>query len=263
MNQALPVQPSRLNFGGNLPLVQLLHPRQHTRSVLISLLVGVLLGALAVIFLSWPLWAVTALVIVALLPAGVLKWQDDRRLFGATAMVLSIVLTTQGLHTIEHLVQWVQYHLLYWTMRQSSGLLSPANAEWVHFVWNWLVLIAVIILIAGGMRNKWAWLLLTVAFFHTVEHSYTFLRYQLVLRELTAMDVLNVTAQGLPGIVGRDGWLARSIWTRGTFLCSIPGLTTAIRLDIHFWWNAIEMSLLVMAGHVYMRSILGEHRVVR
>lgn len=263
MNQAWPVQPSRLNFGENLPLVQLLHPRQYTRAVLISLLVGVALGALAVIFLSWPLWAVTALVIVALIPAGVRKWQDDRRLFGATAMVLSIVLTTQGLHTIEHLVQWVQYHLLFWTMRQSSGLLSPANAEWVHFVWNWLVLIAVIILITGGMRNKWAWLLLAVAFFHTVEHSYTFLRYQLVLRELTAMDVLNVTAQGLPGIVGRDGWLARSIWTRGTFLCTIPGLTTAIRLDIHFWWNAIEMSLLILAGHVYMRSVIGEKRAVR
>jgi hypothetical protein len=263
MNQALPVQPSRLNYGVNLPLLQLLHPRQHTRAVLISLLVGVLLGTLAVQLFSWPLWAVTALVIVALLPAGVLKWRNDRRLFGATAMVLSIVLTTQGLHTIEHLVQWVQYHLLYWTMRQSSGLLSPANAEWVHFVWNWLVLIAVIILIAGGMRNRWAWLLLAVAFFHTVEHSYTFLRYQLVLRELTAMDVLNVTAQGLPGIVGRDGWLARSMWTRGTFLCTIPGLTTAIRLDIHFWWNAIEMSLLILAGHVFMRSVIGQSGGVR
>lgn len=263
MNQALPAQPSRLNFAVNLPLLQLLNPRQYTRIVLMSLLVGLLLAALAVSLLGWPLWAATAIVLVVLLPAGVLKWRDDRRLFGATAMVLSIVLTTQGLHTIEHLVQWTQYHLLLWTMRQSSGLLSPANAEWVHFVWNWLVLIAVIILIAGGMRNKWAWLLLAVTFFHTVEHSYTFLRYQLVLRELTAMDVLNVTAQGLPGIVGRDGWLARSEWTRGTFLCSIPGLTTAIRLDVHFWWNIIEMSLLIIAGHVYMRSLLGQNRTVR
>lgn len=258
MNQAVPIQSGILRSSLSLPLLQLLHPRQYTRAVLVSLLLGVLLGTLAVTVLSWPLWAATAIVMVTLLPVGVLKWRDDRRIFGATAMVLSIVLTAQGLHTVEHLAQWAQYHLLFWTMRESSGLLSPANAEWVHFVWNWSVVLAVLLLIRGGMRNGWTWLLLAVALLHSVEHSYTFLRYQLVLRELTAMDVLNVTAQGLPGIVGRDGWLARSVWTRGTFLCTIPGLTTAIRLDIHFWWNAIEMSLLILAGHVFMRSVIGD-----
>lgn len=254
MHQVLPAQPGYVLFGETFPLARLLHPRQHTRLVVISLLAGFVVSALAVSLLEWPLWAATAIMLVVLLPAGILKWRADRRLFGFTAMALSIVLTTQGLHTIEHLVQWTQYHVLFWTMRQSSGLLSPANAEWVHFVWNWLVLIAVVVLMAGGMRNKWAWLLLAVAFFHTVEHSYTFIRYQLVLRELSAMDLLNVTAQGLPGIVGRDGWLARSPWTRGTFICTIPGLTTAIRLDVHFWWNTIEMTLLLLAGHVFLRS---------
>ncbi len=255
MNQALPTQPGYILFGATFPLVRLLHPRQHTRFVVISLLVGFVISVLAVRYLAWPLWAATAIMLVVLLPAGVAKWRNDRRLFGFTAMVLSIVLTTQGLHTIEHLVQWAQYHVFFWTMRQSNGLLSPANAEWVHFVWNWLVLIAVLILMAGGMRNKWAWLLLAVTFFHTVEHSYTFIRYQLVLRELSAMDLLNITAQGLPGIVGRDGWLARSPFTRGTFICTIPGLTTAIRLDVHFWWNAIEMTMLLIAGHVFLRSL--------
>ena len=169
-------------------------------------------------------------------------------------MILSILVTAQGLHTVEHLVQWTQYHVLYWTMRQSNGLLSPANAEWVHFAWNWLVLIAIVLLIGGGMRGGWMWLLLAVAAFHTIEHSYTFIRYQMVLRELSAMDVLNVTAQGLPGIVGRDGWLARSEWTRGTWICGIPGLTTAVRLDVHFWWNALEIGLLLIAGHVFLRQ---------
>ena len=32
------------------------------------------------------------------------------------------------------------------------------------------------------------------------------------------------------------------------------GLTTAVRLDVHFWWNALEMALLLMAGHVYLRK---------
>jgi hypothetical protein len=98
-------------------------------------------------------------------------------------------------------------------------------------------------------------MLLAVAGFHAVEHTYTFIRYQMVLRELTAMDLLNVTAQGLPGIVGRDGWLARSPWTQGTFICTIPGLTTAIRLDVHFWWNAIETALMLVGAHVYLRTL--------
>lgn len=236
------------------PLLRLLNPKQHTRIALALSIVGVSASYLAVA-LGWlPLWGATALTLIILLPAGVLKWRDDHRRYGATIMVLSILVTAQGLHTIEHLVQWAQYHLLFLTMRQANGLLSPANAEWVHFVWNWLVLIAVAALMIGGMRERWMWLLCIVAAFHTLEHSYTFIRYQMILRELTAMDVLNVTAQGLPGIVGRDGWLARSELTRGSWICTIPGLTTAVRLDVHFWWNAIEMALLVVAGHLYLRK---------
>ncbi|MFN3980619.1 MAG: hypothetical protein ACK4SA_09575 [Caldilinea sp.] len=246
--------PQMLDIQTAFPLLRLLNPKQHTRLVLALLLIGLIISYLAVAMGWLPLWGATALTLVVLLPAGVLKWRDDCHRYGATIMGLSILATAQGLHTVEHLVQWTQYHLFYLTMRQSNGLLSPANAEWVHFVWNWLVLIAVVALMFGGMRGVWMWLLLVVAAFHTIEHSYTFIRYQMILRELTAMDVLNVTAQGLPGIVGRDGWLARSEWTRGTWICTIPGLTTAVRLDVHFWWNAIEMTFLALAGHFYLRK---------
>lgn len=236
------------------PLLRLLNPKQHTRFVLISLLVG-LVASYTTVALGWlPLWGATAMTLIILLPAGLLKWRDDHRRYGATVMTLSIMVTAQGLHTVEHLVQWAQYHWFYLTMRQSNGLLSPANSEWVHFTWNWLVLIAVIILLVGGARGTWMWLLFAVAAFHTIEHSYTFIRYQMILSELTAMDVLNVTAQGLPGIVGRDGWLARSELTRGTWICTIPGLTTAVRLDVHFWWNAIELAFLLVAGHFFLRE---------
>jgi hypothetical protein len=248
------VAPGAFAIQDALPLLRLLNPKQHTRVVLASLAIGLIVSYLAVALEWLPLWAATALTLVVLLPAGVLKWRDDFHRYGATLMGLSILVTAQGLHTIEHLVQWAQYHLLLLTMRQANGLLSPANAEWVHFTWNWLVLIAVVALMVGGMRGRWMWLLFAVALFHTIEHSYTFIRYQMILRELTAMDVLNVTAQGLPGIVGRDGWLARSEWTRGTWICTIPGLTTAVRLDVHFWWNALEMALLLIAGHLYLRK---------
>jgi hypothetical protein len=70
-----------------------------------------------------------------------------------------------------------------------------------------------------------------------------------------------VTAQGLPGIIGRDGWLARSPITQGTFICTLPGLTTAMRLDVHFWWNTIEMALLLCAGSLFPRSRLPDAKL--
>ena len=43
---------------------------------------------------------------------------------------------------------------------------------------------------------------------------------------------------------------------RGTFLCTLPGVTTAMRLDVHFWWNLVEMLLLIGAGELFLRSHL-------
>jgi hypothetical protein len=236
------------------PLFTLLHPGHYGRAALLSLGVGLVAGWWITWWLGAPLWMSTFVVLVVLLPVGIFKWRVDYQRYGATVALLSIVLTTQGLHTVEHLVQWVQYHILYWPMRLSSGLLSPANAEWVHFVWNWLVLLVVIALVAGGMRNAWAYLLLAVTIAHTVEHTYLFVRYLAVLSELRELGVNDVTAQGLAGIVGRDGWLARCSISQLAFLRRIPGLTTAIRLDVHFWWNAIEMLCLIVAGHVFLNK---------
>jgi hypothetical protein len=30
-------------------------------------------------------------------------------------------------------------------------------------------------------------------------------------------------------------------------------VTTALRLDVHFWWNVVEMILLICAGHLFLR----------
>jgi hypothetical protein len=234
-------------------LLALLDPRQYRAPVAGAFVAGVITAALGVWMGVFPLWAGTLLVLAGLLPVGIVKWRDDRRLFGSAAMLLGALITVQGLHTIEHVIQWAQYHLMSWTARESSGLISPANAEVVHFVWNWSVLIAVLVLMRGRVRNPLMWLLLLVTAFHAVEHTYTFVRHLQVLAELREMGVSKVTAQGLPGIIGRDGWLARSLLTQGTFLCSLPGLTTAIRLDVHFYWNALEMALLLPAAVMHLR----------
>jgi hypothetical protein len=238
------------------PILALLDPGRLAPAVAASFAAGLAVGWSAYYALGFPIWSITMIVLLALLPVGVAKWRGDRRRYGPTVMLLSIILVAQGTHTIEHITQWVQYYIFYMPARRSTGLLSAANAEWVHFVWNWAVLIVVIGLMRGGVRNIWATVLLAVTTAHTLEHTYMFVRHLLVLSELQQMNIYTVTAQGLPGIIGRDGWLARSAFTQNTFLCTLPGLTTAMRLDVHFWWNVIEMLLLLGAGSVFLNSRL-------
>jgi hypothetical protein len=234
------------------PIARLLHPREHTPFVLGALAAGLLLGWAAVRWLGWPAWGATALTLALLLAPGIAKWRADARRDGLVAMGLSILLVTQGFHGVEHVTQWLQFHVLNWSARASMGLLSAANAEWVHFVWNWLVLVAVIVLLRAGMRNAWAWLLLAWALAHTLEHTYLFVRHLEVLSQLRDLGVTSITAQGLPGVLGRDGWLARSPSTQGTFVCRLPGVTTANRLDVHFWWNIGETALLLLAANAFL-----------
>lgn len=235
-----------------LPIFALLHPRGLTPAVILSFILASILGITSYVWLDWPKWLASAIFIITMLPIGIAKWHNDFKQYGTTTLIFSVLLISQSLHTIEHIAQWVQYYSIGYTLRESNGLLSPLNAEWVHFVWNTLVFMAVVKLILGGARNGWTWALLIIALFHTLEHTYLLVRYQLVLNELSQLNITNVTAQGLPGFFGRDGWLARSVFTQNTFLCSIPGLTTATRLDVHFWWNILELSLLIPAAHVFL-----------
>ncbi|GAB4121068.1 MAG: hypothetical protein Fur005_24670 [Roseiflexaceae bacterium] len=239
-----------------IPLVQLVHPREQIRPIALTFLFGVALGVLAVTMGLTPLWGAVLAVLALLMVAAIPKWLIDRQRYGTPAMVLCILVATQGFHTVEHIAQWIQFHILRWPFFKASGLISPANAEWVHFVWNWAVLLTVIYLFRNGMRGIWAVLLLAWAGAHTFEHSYLMLRYLDTLGQLSALGVRDVAAQGLPGILGRDGWLASAEVTQNTFLCRLPGLATAQRLDVHFWWNVGEITLLLPAANAYMSRIL-------
>jgi hypothetical protein len=251
---------ARVDRPPRFPVLRLLHPREQTPLVIATFAFGLLVGYLVMWRLGWPLWGASAAVLALLLIPGAAKWRADARRYGGVVMILSILLVTQGFHSVEHVSQWLQFHVLNWSARTSTGLLSPANAEWVHFIWNWLVLLAVIGLALGGMRNVWAWLLLAWALAHTLEHTYMFIRHLQVLDELRRVGITSITAQGLPGVLGRDGWLARSAVTQGTFLCRLPGVTTANRLDVHFWWNMGEITLLVLAANSYLRAVLPHTR---
>ncbi|HEU5089940.1 MAG TPA: hypothetical protein VFT99_20940, partial [Roseiflexaceae bacterium] len=229
---------------------------KYTLAFIATFVIALVAAIAAVQLWSLPLWTVSAGVLGALILPAIPKWMSDRRRYGLTAMVLCVLVAAQGFHTVEHVAQWAQYHLLRWPFWKASGLISPANAEWVHFVWNWLVLAAVIFLMRGGMRNIWAWLLLAWATAHTLEHTYMMIRYLNALQELRQLGVSDVAAQGLPGILGRDGWLASSPVTQNTFVCRLPGVTTATRLDVHFWWNVGEVVLLIPAANQYMSGLV-------
>lgn len=234
-----------------VPLWELLDPREHGPAMAWSAALA-LVAAVVVRAIGWPLWQASALAIGLMVPVFCAKWLADRRRFGGTVTVLGILVVLQGFHGLEHVVQWIQYHILRWPSFISSGLISAANAEWVHFVWNWGVAATVSFLLWRGVRNRWTWALLAWALAHGAEHTYMMVRYLQVLDEFRALGVSGVSAQGLPGFFGRDGWLATSPLTQDTFLCRAPGVTTAVRLDVHFWWNIGETTLLLMAAHVRM-----------
>jgi hypothetical protein len=240
--------------GGSL--LSLLHPRGQTRLFAGVLAAGLPAAWLSVTQLSLPLWGAAVSVVGLLVYPAMRKWRQDQRRLGTPAMVLSILLVTQSLHTVEHLAQWVQHYLLAWPLKASSGLISPLNAEIVHFSWNLAVLLVVIRLIESGLRNRWMWLLLLWAGAHTAEHTYMFVNYIQEIQRLASEGLPLNAAQGLPGFFGRNGWLAANVPAAGpvAWLCQIaPGLTNAPRLDVHFWWNLGEIGLLLAAAHTSMR----------
>jgi hypothetical protein len=167
--------------------------------------------------------------------------RDDAR------AALLALLALQGFHSVEHLAQWVQFHLLHWPPQRASGLLAPANAEVVHFIWNWSVAIVVAYVLLAGLRSRWGWVLLAYTVAHNVEHTYLFVRYLEAAQLLTLEGASAAGAQGLPGILGRGGWLDTQSAQPGAaaLLCTLlPPLSRAPRLDVHFWWNTGTTALL-------------------
>lgn len=236
------------------PILEVLDPHEHRRLVTTT---GALASAGAVgtrTMLGWELWQAVALVLIVMTIPAAVKWRADARRFGSTAAVAGALVTVQGLHSIEHITQWVQRHILHEPLRAANGLLSPANSEWVHFIWNWAVLVPIVFLMFKGMRSVWGWALLAWALAHTLEHSYMFVRYLQVTAELRALGFDDVTAQGLPGIVGEGGWLDLSAGPRMQLICGMPFVTTADRVDTHFAWNTGEILLVLPAVHRFLKT---------
>ena len=238
-------------------LLAVFHPRGQLPLFAAAAIGGALIAWMATTQLSLPLWSAVVIVVAMLCYPAVRKWRLDRHELGTPAMVLSVLVATQGFHTIEHVAQFFQYHVLGWQAKASGGLISPLNAEIVHFSWNVAVWVVIAYLLLAGSRNVWMWLLMAWATAHLAEHTYLFANYLQAIGRLRSEGLPLAAAQGMPGFFGKGGWLAANAPAAGpiAYLCSVaPGLTAAPRLDVHFWWNMGEVALLLPAAHYAMRG---------
>ena len=83
-HQLLTHQPTGIDLQTTFPLLRLLNPKQHTWPVLVLLVLGLVVAYTTVALGIFPVWMATALVLVILMPAGILKWRDDRVRYGTT-----------------------------------------------------------------------------------------------------------------------------------------------------------------------------------
>jgi hypothetical protein len=160
-------------------------------------------------------------------------------------LLLGTVFIVQGLHTVEHIVQLIQSYRLDYPPVRSLGIVSKLNVEWVHFGWNWIAWLGVVVAWKLGARGASMVVLFAWITAHSLEHSYMLWHYLTVLKHLDALKLPPLgSSEVLPGFFGRDGWLSRELPARRELL---GPLASAPRVAVHFWWNVGEVLLMAVA----------------
>ena len=189
---------------------------------------------------------------LAWIPIG-LALQRRLATMSRASLVLGLVLIVQGMHTVEHVVQIIESYRLDYPPVRSLGVVSALNVEWVHFGWNWIAWAGVVVAWLLGLRSWAVAMLLAWITAHSLEHSYMLVRYLEVVRQLDHLKLPKLgSSEVLPGVLGRDGWLAlRFPSTRTT----LGPLVSAPRVAIHLWWNVGEVLLLILATAIKSNSV--------
>jgi hypothetical protein len=202
----------------------------------VALTIGAAGMALAV-DLDAPMWLIGAIGLAPWLPLlAIVVVRTWRVADGWLALYLALVMT-QVTHVGEHVVQIVQLRVLGLDAEHAHGVFGALDIEWVHFVWNAWILLAVGLLLVGFRRNRWLWLTLLMAAWHLGEHAV-----------LIAIYLATGTA-GDPGLLARGGLIG-------------GGLPLA-RPDLHLLYNVAEtLPLLIGFGWQWRqeRPAPGDHR---
>lgn len=169
---------------------------------------------------GWPLWAVGLATVIPWFP--VFAFDVARTYFRYQWLALFYLLVvTQSGHFLEHVAQMVQIHLLGLTGADARGIFGTLDVEWVHFLWNTWVLLAIVVLLSRFGGNRWLWLTFVLSLWHEVEHGYIFWTY------------LTTGLSGTPGLLAQGG--------------ALHGGLPLSRPDLHFLYNLIETLPLMIA----------------
>jgi hypothetical protein len=172
------------------------------------------------LLLDWPLWAIGLATVLPWLPVFTIDAARVFRAYQWLALFYLLVVTQTG-HFLEHVAQMIQIHVLALTGADARGIFGTLDIEWVHFVWNTWVLLAVIVLLFHYPKNRWLWLTAVLTTWHAIEHAYIFSTY------------LSTGISGTPGLLAQGG--------------AIAGGLPIIRPDLHFFYNLIETIPLIAA----------------
>jgi hypothetical protein len=156
--------------------------------------------------------------------AAQLAWYRPRVVATPWLTLLSILAVSQTAHLFEHVAQMVQIHTLGLTGPAARGIVGQLDIEWVHFIWNAWVLVALVILVPRFRRNWWLIGVTVFAGWHLLEH------------------VVMIATYLRTGVVGSPGFLSAGGLIAG-------GLPLA-RPDLHFLYNLAETIPLLIGWKV-------------
>jgi hypothetical protein len=190
------------------------------------------LGLLVIHLIGMDLWKVALLILLAWLPLFVFKTKEIYQQYHWLALFF-VLLVAQSVHFTEHIAQMIQIHLLGLSGMQAHGIIGMLDLEWVHFIFDagWVPICVYILLFVYRKSNPWLWVLAVIVTWHAVEH-------------VAIMSVYLRT-----GIVGSPGLLAHG----GIIAGGLP----LIRPDLHFLYNLIEETLIVIAYGYQLKQLTG------
>ncbi|MGQ0551321.1 MAG: cyclic nucleotide-binding domain-containing protein [Armatimonadota bacterium] len=201
------------------------------RRILVITAAASVAGTLLAIVAGWPVWVIGLFAVLPWLPVLTSETVWTYRHYQWLALFYLLVVT-QGGHVLEHLAQVIQIHALGLHGVAARGIFGALDIEWVHFVWNTWVLAAVAVLLTRFRSNRWLWATLVLAGWHEAEHIVVFVTY------------LTTGVAGTPGLLGRGGL--------------IGGGLPVTRPDLHFLYNLIETTPLMIAFFVQLRVVYDE-----
>jgi hypothetical protein len=197
--------------------------------LLVSACVLSLLFVLATRVDQWNLWIPGLLVIAAWTPLIVLI---TRRIYRQDPWLAFayVLVVTQTAHTIEHMAQMVELHLMGLPGPKANGIIGFLNVEWVHLIWNSAILVAALMLLFVYWRNVWLWMLFVFAIYHEAEHVYIVSVY------------VQTQRLGIPGLLAKGGVIGGGL--------PIP------RPDLHAIYAIFELALVVVIYFVERRKFV-------